>query len=267
MKFAVNINNVTERTAKRADIWILDVPNRKTLEEVYEKYNIEKIIEKIEATKIELIINNVRYEDLTTILKNNSNKVFFAAASVRDMELLIEEEIPNVFCALPVTNEVTFDYFANTLKVPKIIVGGQLGFSLKYLDKKNTEIMINPAYIYGEKGDLKSFFIRPEDIDLYEEIVDILFFIPKNIKYEEVLFDVYKKRKVWYGDLKDIVINLKSPFYNQYLFNDDKINFGEMRLTCRKKCINCRYCDNILVLQDLIKSKEKELKGGVKNNG
>lgn len=269
MKYALNINNIRKDIALEADVWILDIPNRTTLKEMCDKYKIDKLVKNAK----ELIIRNVRYEDADDILKiqswGNSN-VYFAAPTLKDLELLTCEEIPNLFYALPVTNKSTYDYLCNYLKVPKVIVGGELGFSLGSLEhQEGTEILVNPAHIYGEIGDSTSFFIRPEDIDLYEGIINTLYFTSKSRSYEEVLFDVYKHRKKWYGNLQEIVINLDEPFYNHYLFKTS-LNFGEARLNCRKKCMynraKCCFCDYQAILQHLIKKEEDKLKGD-KTNG
>jgi len=50
----------------------------------------------------------------------------------------------------------------------------------------------------------KQFFIRPEDVDIYGEYVDVIEFYD-SIEQQNVLYEVYFKDKEWNGKLREII--------------------------------------------------------------
>ena len=85
---------------------------------------------------------------------------------------------------------------------------------------------------------ITAFFIRPEDLILYEPHIDVVeFFGP--IDRQRVLHEIYTNGK-WLGKLSDIIIGLHSDIDNQSIAP----RFAEARIKCRKKCNqeNCNLC-------------------------
>lgn len=94
---------------------------------------------------------------------------------------------------------------------------------------------------------LKTFFIRPEDIDLYANYVDTFEFYLKEKEYHKIniLYEVYNKDKKWFGLLNEIISNYKGEEDNRFIFP----NFANARLNCGKRCLkqkSCKVCDKIL---------------------
>lgn len=156
--------------------------------------------------------------------------------------------------------------------VSDIYIVNELGFELKEVAKvchnKNVKVRVFPNVAqYGNKiknlNNFNSFFIRPEDIALYEPYVDVCEFFGPLDRYS-VLYDIYTKG-TWIGDLKDLIIGLDFSIANNTIMP----LFGERRLNCGKKCYQgkCIICEKITsVAQQLEeanlvvrKSKEKKI--------
>lgn len=100
--------------------------------------------------------------------------------------------------------------------------------------------------------DIDAFFIRPEDIHYYENIVSTFEFAHEKTK-QHVMLEIYKSG-VWRGKLNEIILYLNSDIDNRAILEI----FGEVRLNCGKKCLKgntCRICSEIYNLSNtLIKS-------------
>lgn len=91
---------------------------------------------------------------------------------------------------------------------------------------------------------LKTFFIRPEDAEVYSEYIDCYeFFVEKDKQNINVLYKVYAKDKKWFGDLQEIILGFNRPLDSRGLFG----TFAEKRIKCGKKCMKgksgCQLCD------------------------
>lgn len=94
---------------------------------------------------------------------------------------------------------------------------------------------------FGGNNGVYSFFIRPDDIDLYEGMIDVVEFFCPSDKYtnQSVLLEIYKTKKTWFGPLKEIIQNLDSDIDGSRMTTI----FGDRRLICNHKCMRGRECD------------------------
>lgn len=100
---------------------------------------------------------------------------------------------------------------------------------------------------------LKKFFIRPEDVKLYEPYVDVIEFFEGNEKVP-VLYEIYRDQKHWYGKLNEIISELNSDIDNRCVLP----NFAKRRIKCEKKCIKggkCKLCDRMEDLANTMKEQ------------
>lgn len=91
---------------------------------------------------------------------------------------------------------------------------------------------------FGRMRDVFCFFVRPEDIDLYEPFVDVCEIWPADDKRTEVLLEIYKNKKEWFGPLNEIISNFDSPIDGKHILPI----FGQRRLYCKKRCMHGTTC-------------------------
>lgn len=104
---------------------------------------------------------------------------------------------------------------------------------------------------WKETPEIKKFWIRPEDIPVYEQYIDVLEFFgtPQQVT---VLLKVYRDDKKWFGQLKEIIFGLKSDLDSRFIVP----RFAEQRVSCRKNCIKggkCQICDRVVDLSHSLK--------------
>lgn len=156
------------------------------------------------------------------------------------------------------------------LGVTDVYIVSDLCFDLKnvsiYCKKHNVKIRVFPniaqtsALISTQIDSITQFFIRPEDIEIYEEYIDICEFFG-DLDRQSVLYEIYTKGK-WLGDLQHLILNFKYSLQNQTIAPI----FANTRLSCNKKCNQgkCNICHHIvstgriLAENNLVIRKEKE---------
>ena len=108
----------------------------------------------------------------------------------------------------------------------------------------------HPGYLPNTKGVIGAW-IRPEDVELYEDVFDTIEFLdcPESNK-EEALYRIYAEEKNWPGKVNMIISNIDNDAaYNRMLPRD----FTEMRLNCGQGCLagrSCRACYRHMHLAD-----------------
>lgn len=136
--------------------------------------------------------------------------------------------------------------------VTDIYIVEELGFELdkvyKVLNAANIKVRVFPDVAQASCGnlpELKSFFIRPEDMDIYAPYVDIFEFWAKE-KLQETYYEIYAKDRKWFGPLNELIRGLDSSFEldSRYILP----YFAERRVKCAKQCFKggpCIICDRI----------------------
>lgn len=92
---------------------------------------------------------------------------------------------------------------------------------------------------YEDTSTIKAFFIRPEDVELYEGLVDVMDLYTIDEINQDVVLEVYRDDKQWWGPLKEIILGLDSNIDGRYIIP----RFGERRLGCGRKCFKGKRCD------------------------
>lgn len=108
---------------------------------------------------------------------------------------------------------------------------------------------------------LKTFFIRPEDVEKYSEYVDVLEFFGDSV-HMDTYYKIYTKDKKWFGKLKEIIAGLKSDIDSRHIPEQ----FADSRMNCGKRCLKgsgCKLCESVEALSatlDRYENKVAELK-------
>lgn len=109
---------------------------------------------------------------------------------------------------------------------------------------------------------LKKFWIRPEDVLYYENLVDTFEFIGTP-KQQNTLYDIYVKDKRWDGNLKNLIEGLNEDINSMCLLP----RFGEKRVRCRHRCQQCVDCQMCNIIVDLSKKlEENKIRVKIDNN-
>lgn len=105
---------------------------------------------------------------------------------------------------------------------------------------------------WKETPPLKTFFIRPEDVDIYSNYIDTLEFF-SNLSSIETLYKIYAIDQKWFGKLAELITGFNSTIDNKFIAP----NFAERRINCNKKCLKGGKCDICNKIETLSKVLEK----------
>ena len=120
---------------------------------------------------------------------------------------------------------------------------------VKYLHFPEVRMIANiayHAYIPRQNGIIGGY-MRPEDVEAYEEYVDVIEFEDCDKKKEQALYRIYMEDHAWPGDLQTIITNLNYPGVNRMIPS----NFAVKRMNCGQGCLStaaCHICKRYLDL-------------------
>lgn len=125
----------------------------------------------------------------------------------------------------------------------------------EYYPKAKIRLIPNIAYddVYQRANGISGTWIRPEDLNMYEDYAEVIEFNDADLSKERALTRIYWSEKEWSGELKTLITNLNSPGVNRMI----QSQVTEARLNCRQKCMshhNCHICFRALQLanEDLL---------------
>lgn len=124
----------------------------------------------------------------------------------------------------------------------------------------NVRIIPNVAqYKAGYKDEIEDpykFFVRPEDVELYESYADV-FEIKAPTDKLSIIYEIYRNKQ-WMGDLGRLITGFSEPFYNSGLVP----YFGPERLKCGQRCMQekCNLCQQMKELAAKFKDNDLTLK-------
>lgn len=180
------------------------------------------------------------------------NFVLFFSESEKDLLEEVQKKGLKYFFTNYVNNWDNLHHIAS-LKPTDVYVVEALCFELeavsKFLHSHGIDVrcFANVAQSSAESTPaLKHFFIRPEDVDFYEPYIDCIDFFGHDLKDHQIntYYKIYKYDKEWYGQLKEIIIGLKSDIDSRFIIPA----FPKHRLNCGKRCLKgrrCRICETI----------------------
>lgn len=266
MKYAINFH--------RGFRYINDI------DEIILQYNKKNfnIVEYLKDKKQEqrIILDVTQIEDITAhlntfILAQREHKNFAIKMSLEQEAAATDLYMANI--------PFFFEEFADTwdklvslvkLNVSDVYVVSDLGFELKDVSAfcktngVNVRVFPNIAQVSSKINNLdkiKAFFIRPEDIPIYEPYVDVCEFFGE-LDRQSVLYEIYQKQS-WAGDLNDLIINLKMSLYSKAIAPV----FAENRINCNKKCYKkvnsqrqCKLCDRIVSIAKTLEENNLVIK-------
>lgn len=228
---------------------------------------------------------NIFIDDEDDFIDNDSIKLFDAivtehpeidfALKLRDYKSGRVKEIVEIIKASAVKHKFFFSTFVKDwdtlfgymeLRPSDIYIVENLGFELSsigdILHAANIRVRVFPNIAQSSWSGteaLKKFFIRPEDVYIYEPYVDVMEFIGKEDSVS-TYYKIYAIDKKWFGKLNEVIID----------FNDNEIDsrfilpqFASRRLNCGKRCYKgrpCRTCNAIEELAAVLESHNLMIK-------
>ena len=145
------------------------------------------------------------------------------------------------------------------LKPCYLMLNAPLSFNLnKVKTKTDIPIRLCPnlaydAYIPRENG-IYGTWVRPEDIGIYEQYVDVFEFITDDLGKESTLLHIYKDNGQWPGNLNLLLTNFNVNVDNRAIPEE----IGEYRANCGQRCMessNCHFCETAIKFSNTIRAK------------
>lgn len=231
-----------------------------------DRYKDKRIILKIDDETIDDIQDNELYKIFGAIKTVHPHfnfalrfDTFFRNGYDKLYDGLKEFKIPFFFSTIARDFD-TFFGFAD-FGVSDIYIAESLCFNMKAVGAAATERSISIRTFanvcqtsWFSTPSLKTFFIRPEDVDIYANYIDVLEFYG-NSNIQDVMYKVYAKDKKWIGDLKDLIVGFNEDVNNRNVLP----TFAEKRLNCDKKCQKgnkCKWCECIQDLSSTLHKKK-----------
>ena len=204
------------------------------------------------------------YNTLKENFPNTQLVICYPTYSEEMQNFFVQKKIPHYYKEFVNTYE-KLQGFLN-LAVTDIFVTEELAFSVNFTSNftKKKGIQIRSFCNVCEKEfpttpSLKCFFIRPEDIELYSQYIDVFqFYLPENfsLKKLNILYEIFAIEKKWNGKLKELIFFYTGEEDNRYILPE----FGKYRIRCRRKCFSegdhvCKICNEIADLSKVLKEK------------
>lgn len=210
-----------------------------------------------------IIVNIISLEDI------ESNIEIFNAAAIahkkfgimlsikQDWTILKENNLPFFFVeGASCLDELDAYIIAG---VSDIYIINELGFQLdkvyKVCHRNGIQVRVYPNVAQSktnfEINGVRKFYIRPDDVSIYEPYVDVFEFFGDLTK-QPVYYDIYNDER-WLGDLGLVIIGLNTELDNKTIMPV----FGEARLDCGKKCVfdKCNICREVVNVAEALKEK------------
>ncbi len=198
-------------------------------------------------------------------------EIFKAAAAIHpnilfkttDIECIYENSNKlNFLYARPITSWHNVRDLSN-IGVSEILIKDYLCFNLEklktYCDKKHIKIRCIANYIgknnFNTIPPYEEFFIRPEDVSIYEDYIDTIEFYKDDyyelLEKQNVLYKIYNSGK-WEGRLGDIIDGYTDDVSNVTIAP----SFAKFRIDCHRRC-DFDVCDSCCHHMSLAKTLEK----------
>ena len=153
----------------------------------------------------------------------------------------------------------------NSLKflgVSYVLLDAPLFFELDKVKSKGIPIRAIPNIAYSDNipriDGVSGTWIRPEDMEAYEEYIDVIEFEDCDELKEQALYRIYCVEKEWVTDLGGLITDLNHIGNNRFIRSEE----SRRRINCGQRCESngtCHICRQMLNLAnvELIKEYKK----------
>ena len=225
----------------------------RTLEDFLEKYQNKSIVigiqgffEYTDAMLLKGLYD--KYKNIKLIIDFNYKYA---------LSLIQQYQIPFFFSNSVTSIDMLYGFLK--YKPTDMYICEELGFFLdkvsSILHENNIKVRVYPNICqssFSQTPSLKTFFIRPDDIPIYQVFVDV-FELISDAERQQVLYKIYKEQK-WFGKIKEIIPSFKDELDNKYIFDSA---FGVIRSKCGKRCLykpgSCNICNRFVDVANTLK--------------
>ena len=265
MKYCLKWNNISQCLNDADEISIKYIED-KGLVDFMNKYAGKRIIIRLESTDFK----DSEIAKLTAI-RNSLDFDFTVGLPTQDMKLankLKAKDIPFYFLT-PVKDWETLNFYITEVGVSDIDISGPLGFDLPKVTNflaryaPDTIIRATPnalSSLHDTCPPLQKFFIRPNDIDLYEQYIDVLEF--EGIEHQDTFYKIYSQEKIFIGKLSQVIYDFPLPIDNMGLITA----FSERRIDCGRQCLYGGRCKRCMTLSQISEKMGPYVREKVKEN-
>jgi hypothetical protein len=252
MKYCLKYTNICTKLHHADEISIKYIED-KGLVDFMKKFKAQRIILRINPANF----SNSEIRKLIAIKKQYPEYNFSVALPYFDNALIPwfrDEKIP-FFIDKPCMCWEELHYLIKE-GVSDINISGPLGFEmskvkqvLNSLDRKitirATPNKVENMIIYTPT--LIGFYIRPEDVFLYEDYIDVLEF--EGLEHQDTFFAIYAEQKQFLGNLNQCIYGFQEQVDNKGLVS----LCGERRRACGRQCLSGGRCRRCYALADIAK--------------
>lgn len=255
MKYCLKYTNISTKLTKANEIAIKYIEDRGLLD-FMKKFSSQRIILRVDAaafpesevTKLIAIRRQHPEYNFAVALKGS----FIATLDVNLMETLQENNIP-FFRESPCLNWEELNFLV-AKGVSDINISGPLGFELskvkRVLDISGRKVQVRATanLVVNESvytDTLVGFYIRPEDVSVYEGYIDVLEF--EGLEHQDTFYTIYAEKGAFIGNLNQCIYNIREQVDNKGLI----LLFGERRRDCGRQCLSGGRCNRCYTLADL----------------
>lgn len=262
MKYCINYSNKSHIIDKVDEILIRYDKNK--ILELFTQFipahlNQRIIVQLIEEDNIDTIVNNLK--KIISIYNENKDIKFDIQLPFYNQKFIEELKDTNLKYFFKAAAN-SWDKFTGLISqnVSDIYITDELAFELdkvaEIAHKNNIKVRVYPNVAqsrWDKLSDILKFFIRPEDIEMYEPYVDVCEFYGDKAQQIDTYYKIYQEDKKWFGDLQEIIIGLDSKIDSRYIIP----RFAEKRIKCGKDCLKngkCEMCKRILDLSEQLEN-------------
>lgn len=195
-----------------------------------------------------ILFNEVDSKGLEQLAILKEGKINYVCAAARyDALFTLFDRGEPAYLTTPITDWESFNILKN-LGVTDIYIDGPLGFQMEAIKRGKGDIKIrvspsvSPNTSPAANSAINNFFIRPEDISLYSDAIDVIDFNIFENEKEDTLFKIYKSGSSNLP-LEVLITGYKGTVLNSLLSDQ----FAVSRYNCGQKCqipgYSCHICE------------------------
>ena len=258
MKYSLHLGVTSASYLKKADEIVVKYQDRRIIPDFAKKYpNACIALEVTPDTQWEI-------SDIKNYFILAKEKLILCLPNIRDPRIpeLIKEGIP-FFWGYTVTTFWELQALV-AAGASQVRIGAPLFFEGEKLKNFNItkRVCANVAhegYLPHVDG-ITGSWLRPEDVEIYDDVFDIIEFADVKDHKEEALYRIYAEQKAWPGRVDMIISNINTEAYNRMIPSD----FATRRKNCGQRCMSgsaCSICHRLLRLAnpDLMKEYKEEV--------